>query len=172
MNSQPRQPVGTHRSGVPTGGQYASKTVPTIKQDGLGLNTETPQVWTEHSVKIWGTQTIFTRRVNPDGTVTVTTDCDPPDMMLLTRKGNADYWSGNTWVKHHRDRRLWAADIARRMLEEGHVADDTAAIHAAMSSASSTRYLNTSDRYDRVVPHALTAAVAQIRGSLACFGVL
>ena len=161
---QPRQPAGTRRSGASTGGQYASKTVPTINSD-LGFHIENqPPVCTERKVKIWGLSTTFTRRVNPDGTVTVTTDCDPPDMMLLTRKGNADYWTGNTWVKHHRDRRLWTADITRRMLQEGHVADDTAAIHAAMSAASSPRNLPTRYGYRRVGPHALTTAVAQIRG--------
>ena len=56
--------------------------------------------------------------------MTVTVDCDPPDMMLLARKGDTRYWSANNWSQHYEDRQLWSVDITRRMLEEGFVATD------------------------------------------------
>ena len=85
-------------------------------------------------------------------------------MLLLARKGDADYWSGDNWRKNRKDRRLWSADIARRMLEEGLVKTvdgysrsgaGIATVMTEATSASKTRHWG---------PHLLTGVVAQIRG--------
>ena len=146
MNSQQRVAAGARHSGEPAGGRWASKTVPTIKTGEFGFGDDTPPIgaahdWTEQTVKIWGTRTTFTRTVDSNGKVTVTADCDPPDTLLLARKGDIDYWSDNKWAEHYEDRRIWSAEITRQMLQEGLVAtgyeDDTEGIQAAMSAASS-----------------------------------
>ena len=175
--TQPRQQQGVHRDGEPVGGRWVPKTVPDTTSNDLRFNTDPvgePNDWTERVVKIWGLQTVFTRTVNTDDdgntVVSVATDCDDPSLVLLARKGDADYWSGDTWHKHRKDRRVWSADIACRMLEEGFVATgwgaDSDAIRVAMSAASSPK-----DRIVRFVsgrrrfgPHTLTGVVAQIRG--------
>ena len=84
-------------------------------------------------------------------------------MLLLARKGDGDYWSGINWAKHETDRRVWSADITRRMLQEGSVAtgyaDNTDGIVAAMSAAADPMHGQW-----QTGPHALTGVVAQIRG--------
>ena len=78
----------------------------------------------EHGVFIAGERVVFT--VTGAGTaVTVSTDCDVPSLVLLARKGNPEYWNGDIWFNHTKDRRVWSADIVHRMLEEGHVATGT-----------------------------------------------
>ena len=124
-------------------------------------------------MKLLGLSTTFTRVVAEDGVVTVTTDCDDPTMMMLARKGDGDYWSGDTWVKNRKERRMWAAEITRRMLEEGlistglHRTGGVSATRAAMSAASTTgnrdRLAPAGMKWDGG-PDALTAVVAQIRG--------
>ena len=154
---------------MPAGGRFTNKTVPSLKDDTIGFGADpSPCDWTTHTIKIFGMETTFTRTVDTDGVVSVATDCDPPDMLLLARKGDRGYWSGNTWSKHHKDRRLWSADIARRMLEEGLVATgwepDTEPIRTAMLAASSPRSRTAGTGLSTVVPHALTTIVAQLRG--------
>ena len=97
--------------------------------------------------------------------MSVTADCDDPTTLLLARKGDIGYWSGETWSKHDDDRRIWCSDIACRMLEEGLVAtkpgkysDYREGIAAATQAAGGQEHDYTDD------PHALTAVVAQIRG--------
>ena len=163
--TQPRQPAGTRRGGVSTAGRFATKPKPTITGPDVEFNetvdvVDAPRDWTTRTVELWGTQTTFTRLVDSDGGVTITADCDPPDMMLLTKKADAGYWSGSTWRKDHETRRVWCADIACRMLTEGLVAtEDDTAISAVMDAASSNREPAT-----KYTPHALTGVVAQIRG--------
>ena len=160
------------------GGRWTNKAAPDIQDGDLGFANETVAVvgppcdWDRRTVKLWGTKTTFERSVETDDdgdtVTTVTSDCDPPDMMLLARKGDAAYWSGNTWFKHYEDRRTWTADIAVNMLTEGLVAtgysDGDGGIHAAMTAASSPRSRTAQAGSNRHGPHALTAVVAQIRG--------
>ena len=161
MTSQPRQPAGMRTGGEPTGGRFASKTAPTIKGNDLGFGTEQPAgEHTEHKVKLWDLQTTFTRRITADGTVTVTVDCDDPAILLLARKGDVGYWSGDIWKYRHKDRRVWSAEIVRRMLEEGLVAWDGTepdAVRTTMRAVAGPTKTSTGT-------HALTKAVAQIRG--------
>ena len=145
------------------GGQFASKTVPATADNKVGFNDPAaigpPCGWDERVVKVSGIETTFNRSVE-DGVVTVTVDCDDPAVLLLARKGDAEYWSV-IWHKNNRDRRLWASDITRQMLEEGLVAtDDSDGVHTAATAASSTG----SRRATMRGAHALTAVVAQIRG--------
>ena len=167
MTSQPRHRAGTQTAGVSAGGRFASKPVPTINSD-LGFGVDPPRCgWTERTVKILGSETTFTRTVSEDGSVSVSTDCDDPTMMLLARKGDAGYWSGNTWSKDHRSRRVWSAEICRRMLEEGLVAtslSDGDPVRTAMLAASSPRSRTAGTGLTSIVPNALTIIVAQIRG--------
>ena len=180
MDTQPRQPVGTRQSNVSVAGRWTNKHAPDINEtvQGFGDNTSTmtgpPTDWDTRTVKTGRLRTVFTRTVETDGNgddiVTVTTDCDPPDMLLLARKGDAGYWSGNTWSKNKRDRRVWSADITRQMLEEGLVATKTSdGIQAAMNVASSpavAQVWGPSHDYTsgRDTMNVLSVAVAQIRG--------
>ena len=182
--TQPRLPAGTRHGGVAGGGRYTNKDAPTIKTDSLGFDDTAAGIgpsnnWTELDVVLFcDTKTRFRRTVETDSdgnqVVSVESDCDPADMLLLARKGDADYWSGDNWTKHGHDRRTWAAGIAVDMLSEGLIAtryDDgdaalydtqAAGVHAAMNAAAST-----DDRsgYDtQHVQHVLTRCVAQIRG--------
>ena len=148
------------------GGQYTSKTVPTSKDSAVGFSTGSPCDWTTHTAKLWGLQTTFTRSVENE-IVTVATDCDDPTMMLLARKGDAEYWNGDTWRRDHKTRRLWSADIARRMLEEGLIATKNSdGIRTAMRAASSSSIAQVWHPYreDMDMMHVLTVAVAQLRG--------
>ena len=176
MTMQPRQPAGTHQGDVSVAGRWTNKHAPDINEAVLGFGNDAasamigpPTDWATRTVKVWRLRTTFTRSVE-DETVSVTTDCEPPDMMLLARKGDADYWSGNTWVKHHRDRRLWSADITRQMLQEGLIATKTSdGIQAAMTAASSPAIAQVwAPGHDcpsgQDTMHVLTVAVAQIRG--------
>ena len=167
MNPQPRVPAGTRTSGQPSGGRWASKPVPDI-DNGAGFDSGvlcSAACRTKHTVKLWGLSTTFERSISDNGEVSVTTDCDDPTLLLLARKGDKDYWCGNTWTNNHEDRRTWSADIACRMLDEGLVAttnragdEDGSGIRLVMDFATS----NVSrDSYS--TPHVLTAAVAQIR---------
>ena len=162
MTSQPRQPAGMRTSGEPTGGRFASKTVPDINND-VGFNTGIGDVndWTSRKAKLWGLTTTFTRRINSNGEVTVTTSCDDPAMILLARKGDGEYWSDENWRQHREDRRMWSADIARQMLQDGHVAtgDDDDGITTVMTAATSA-----SKARNRSGKNCLTGLVAQIRG--------
>ena len=159
-------------------GRWASKAAPDINQGDLGFNNTSAAIgpvndWTERVVKIWGLQTKFTRTAgtdtNDNPVVSVTTNCDDPALVLLARKNNGDYWSGNTWFEHRSDRRVWAADLACRMLEEGFVATGggagSNAIRVAMSAAASPqdRIVRNVDG-DRFGPYTLTGVIAQIRG--------
>ena len=123
-----------------------------------------PNGWHQLAVNLWRKQIVFERKVNEDGAVTVTCDCDDPSMMMLARKNDAAYWSNNVWSKHLKDRRLWSADIACRMLTEGLVATGRGVydrgIQEAMEAASSPR----NRRKHKNNVHTLTNAVAQIRG--------
>ena len=175
---QPRHQAGARRSGEPAGGRWATKTVPTIKASSLGFHNTAagigpPNDWTELDVVLFcDTKTRFQRTVetdaNGDQVVSVVSDCDPPDVLLLARKGDAVYWSGDNWTKHGHDRRTWAAGIAVNMLQEGLIATgydqsgyDNVGVPAAMYAAAST-----DDRaYDiHHVQHVLTKCVAQLRG--------
>ena len=172
MNQQPRQQTGTRRNDVSVAGQWASKTPPDINNTQIGFNDDAetgavanPHGWTKHTVTVEGLQTTFERRVGTDcdgnDVVTITTDCDPPEMLLLAKKGDYDYWSGDTWAKDHPNHRLWCADITAGMLREGLVATEDLAgsgPQTAMSAAGHVHYTPT------VGPHGLTAVVAQIRG--------
>ena len=185
--SQPRQPVGTRQGDVPVGGQYTHKTVPTVEPGDVDLGLDEPVVgpvkdWNQRSGKVWGLQTTFERVVETDvdgnDIVTVTTDCEPPDMLLLARKGDASYWSNDfrkkhptdpwsktqPWAQNHKDRRIWCSDITRRMLQEGLVSTTAGryavdGIRAAMHAAGSPKQLS-----KQATPHRLTETVAQIRG--------
>ena len=164
MTTQPRHTAGTRHAGESTGGQYTSKPTPDIKDNDIGFN-DTPVVgppnpWRERTVNLWGLETVFTRSVDDDGVVTVTVDCDDPTMVLLARKGDREYWSGG-WRTSYRDRRIWAADITARMLEEGLVAtwwgDALDGVTEAMSATTDPTQQQTG-------LNALTGTVAQIRG--------
>ena len=164
----PRLKAGTCKDGTAVGGQWTSKTVPAVKEDPFNIAGDTPGTvgdrdeWAERTAELWGLSTTFTRTVNDDGTVTFTCDCDPPDMMLLARRGDEAYWYGDTWANHNEDRRLWCADIAVNMLNEGYVADTASGgaegIETVMTAAGSLH----EDRWE--LPYKLTAVVAQIRG--------
>ena len=178
MTTQPRQPAGSRRGGETVAGQWTSKQAPDIPDsDTLSFNDTVvgvgaPCDWDKHTVKLWGLQTTFKRVAETDdagnAAASVTMGCDPPDMLLLARKGDVDYWGGPRkprWSQNNKDRRLWCADIARRMLQEGHVAtrhgDGVDGIRAAMTAAG------TSEQRERVItanPHLLTEAFAKIRG--------
>ena len=175
--SHPRLPAGAanHRSLI--GGRFTHKPVPDITNSNpVGFNNDGDAVvgpmcdWDQRTVTVRGLQTTFTRTVNKNGMVTVTTDCDPPDMLLLAKKGDASYWCDDVytdqpglWSADPKDRQLWCADIVRRMLEEGLVATrnepDNTGLFKAMVAAGS-RNPQTGDTYT----HALTETVAQIRG--------
>ena len=173
--------AGTRRNGESTGGRFAAKGIPTIKDNELELGTEPapaigpPNNWDQRKVKAWGAQTTFTRTVE-DGVVTVTTNCDDPTLMLLARKGDGDYWlDGVGWAWHdtHKalwpsqrgERRRWCADIARRMLEEGLVAtDNESGTQAAMNAAGSQKRMVKPVSNSTDTSHVLTAVVAQMRG--------
>ena len=156
---------------MPEGGRWASKHVPSIKDNDVGFSNDTlvgsPCGWTSRAIELWGAQTTFTRTVETgdDGTevASVTTDCDDPSVLLLARKDDAGYWSGDTWAEHFDDRRLWSAEICRQMLEEGLVSTGrcggTTGIREAMLNAGSPNRLD-----GHVWAHVLTGVVAQIRG--------
>ena len=150
-----------------------SKTVPDIDNTAVGFNddaaTDTPTNppgWNELTVTVAGIQTTFTRSVETDSdgnsVVSVEADCDDPSMLLLARKGDADYWNGDTWAKDHPNRRLWCADITAAMLRQGLVAADPhwngEGPQTAMFAAGHVHYTST------LGAHGLTAVIAQIRG--------
>ena len=83
-------------------------------------------------------------------------------MLLLARKGDVGYWSGERW-NNNEQRSIWSADICRRMLQEGLVAtgyesgaDGVCAVMAAACSKNRRHWVDG--------PHGLSAVVAQIRG--------
>ena len=166
MTTQPRQ-----RAGSAVGGRWASKQAPDVTNAMVCFNdaaVAAPNDWDRRAVRIWGLQTTFTRTVDSDG-VTVTAGCDSPELVLLAYKGDAEYWSDNRtagrkalWSKNNKDRRIWSADITRRMLEEGHVATgyDTGSdgVYTAMKAACSRQRETCDER------HTFTSALAQIRG--------
>ena len=166
----PRVPVGGRAQGVAAGGRWASKQAPDVEADDIGFTTDPgvstvgePYDWHQRTVNMWGAQTTFERTVG-DEVVTVTTDCDDATLLLLARKGDTEYWSGETWANHDEDRRIWCADIACRMLEEGLVAakdiqtrhdhvkdrDNPEGIAAVMLAAGSQEFDHTDNN-----PHAL-----------------
>ena len=175
MNRRPRHKAGTRAAGVGTGGRFTSKAVPTIDNTTVVDHPAAASVndWTTRTINLWDTSTTFTRTVttNPagDDVVSVTTDCDPPDLVLLATKGDREYWSDHwvsgrraLWSRKDQHRRLWCAEITRRMLEEGLVATglgtNTHGIREAMLAAGSNQ------RRRPTAPHVLTAVVAQLRG--------
>ena len=169
MTTQPRQPKGSRRNSRGVAGQWTSKQAPDVTNEPFGFNATVaePNDWDRRSVKVWGLRTVFTRAVETgaDGekVVSVTTNCDSPDMLLLARKNDVGYWSYAAWSEHDTDRRTWSAEITRRMLQDGHVATGYAAdvlgVCAAMTAASNHRQGNWKHG-----PHVLTGGVAQIRG--------
>ena len=175
MTSQPRLPAGARQHAAAAGGRWTSKPVPHVVDDHVGFNdlVGEPSDWTERFARLSWALVTFTRSVSTDDngnkTVTVTTDCDPPDMVLLARKGDAQYWNGDRWNEDYQTRKLWCADITTEMLREGLV--DTAypdviggdeprlgGIQTAMVAASNCRHR------PRGGVHVLTGAVAQLRG--------
>ena len=152
MTSQPRQPAGARQNGETVAGRWASKTVPDVNDEPLGFNTDTdaaigpPHDWAKRVVRVGNARAVFHRtgQTDTDGNkvTTITTDCDDPTLLLLARKGDVAYWSGDTWKKSYNDRRTWAADIAVNMLREGHVATGydpgDAGIVAVMNTATNT----------------------------------
>ena len=164
MTFQPRHAAGTRRAGVSAGGRFTHKSAPDINND-FGEQFDTvgaPNDWSTRCVELWGLETTFTRTVVDDA-VTVTVDCDDPAMLLLAKKGDADYWSSSKWAANDHHRRIWCADIVARMLEEGLVATDTGSsvegIRTAMKHAGGYERVRDRDPY-----HDLTAVVALLRG--------
>ena len=177
MTTQPRRLLGTRHAGGPVGGRWASKTVPTVEAADVGFNHDTDRglnEWDTNTVEDYlGLWTVFTRTVETnsagDAVVTVATDCDPADMLLLARKGDDNYWSGDNWVNNREDRRIWSADICRRMLEEGLVApDDDATTYHQPTNKGAYHAMQAASNPVRggweTSPHVLTGVVAQIRG--------
>ena len=126
--TQPRQPVGARQGDDTAGGRYTHKTVPNLKPGrDLCFNNDTgvgpPHDWDQRVMRVGNTRATFTRVVETgdegEGVVTITTDCDPPDMLFLARKGDVDYWSAGNWRRRRKDRRTWTADIAVNMLRQG-----------------------------------------------------
>ena len=123
---------------------------PTLRATDIGFGTcgvGAPCDWASRTVELWGIQTTFTREVNADGTVTVTADCDPPDMMLLARKGDRDYWKRDKWTRSPQRRPdVDRGDLHDGCLQEGFVAtgydDNNAGIQTAIWVASSPLRLN------------------------------
>ena len=175
MTVQPRHPAEVRRSNEPVGGRWASKTVPDVDNQQVRFeNTSTvgePHDWRRRVVLVGdvNVRAVFKRTVNTDGNgnkvTTITTDCDPPDMLLLARKGDDEYWNGDVWKDPHSERRTWIADIAVNMLREGLVAtgygrwmpDGLDIVMSAHSDTQNTRR-NVLDG-----PHILTYAIAQLR---------
>ena len=166
--TQPRMPARARQNNTATGGRWSSKTVPTVADEHFELHNDAvgpANDWTRREVRVGNASVGFDRVVETgdDGNqvVTITADCEPADMLLLARKGDEAYWSGDNWRKHHKDRRTWSADIAVNMLHEGLVAtgygDVNTGLAAVMSGIGGTR------RLTRRSPHALTAVVAQMR---------
>ena len=172
MVQQPRQRSGTRRGSEPVGGRWVSKTVPDIDTDLDGFNNTThPAVgpvndWDTCIASVGRSVATFKRSVetDSDGTdvTTITTDCEDPAMVLLARKGDASYWSGNRWTKDHKTRRTWTGDIAVNMLREGLIAThdepDDLGLRTAMNAAASPH------RQAAEGVHGLTRVVAQLRG--------
>ena len=171
-NQQPRLPVGARKDGVASGGRWASKPVPDLTAgDPLGFNQDVdepaspkPFDWDKRVVRVANGNIVFERRVETDDAgndvVTVTSDCDGPELMLLNRKGDIDYWSGDNWRHHTKDRRIWAADIAVNMLRQGLVSTGhgtgVEGLQAVVNKA-------TVGALHGLGPNALTGVVAQIR---------
>ena len=175
QRQQPRQPVGARRNNETVAGQFANKPVPDINNEQLGFNTDTAAVkpcgWDRRVARVGKIRTVFTRTVETDETgsavVSVTADCDGPELLLLTKKGDPSYWNFGVWAKDHETRRAWTADITSVMLREGLV--DTVngtgcdGVQTAMTAAA--RQTRPPDAWPKGWnPHCLTAAVAQIRG--------
>ena len=174
MNTQPRLPAGSRAAGSPAGGQYTTKPVPDINSDPVRFNIDPvrmpePSSWTERTARVrWGRVT-FTRTVDEDGAVTISTGCDPADMLLLTKKGDPRYWNDTNWVNDLSTRKMWCADITAQMLSEGlvdvaytgtegGVENQSGGVSTAMNAVSSNQ------RFIASGPHVLTGMVAPIRG--------
>ena len=171
MTSQPRIPAGARHGDVSAAGRFTHKTVPDVKADDLGFNDDDSGAvgvcndWDRRAVRVGNSRVVFNRVVGTDNdgnTVTaITTDCDPPDMLLLARKGDVDYWSEDNWRKNHNDRKLWCADIAVNMLREGLISTGhETGVDGLRSVVSATNSVNSLPRWGF---HVLTSAVAQIR---------
>ena len=145
--------------------------MPGFDDDQLGFDDDPvgigePHDWDRRDVWHGDVRTTFTRRVVTDTTgeqvAVIDTNCDPPDLVLLARKGDVDYLRDG-WRDHPDEHRLWAAEITRQMLEEGLVATrydgGMDGPHAAMTAA-----VNDDIDPERFGRHALTGVVAQIRG--------
>ena len=170
-------PAGGRPGGVSVGGRWTHKQVPDIEDD-VFFDEPVPMVgerhnWDQLTVHVWGTSTTFTRTVGTNtagnNVVSVNADCDPPGMLMLARKGDGSYWENNRdtgrdmyWTSDVHDRRIWAAGITCRMLEEGFVHVDGTGVDgilAVMQAASTKKRLQTQG-----TPHVLGAVVAQLRG--------
>ena len=179
MTIQPRRPAGTRTADVSEGGRWASKPSAGLQRRRRrfsALRWVRSVTWATRTVEYWGMQTTFTRNVettNGGGkVVTINSDCDDPTVLLLARKGDPQYWNGDTWANRHEDCLVWCVDIACRMLNEGLIAtgydSNDEAIAAAMSAASNPnrtqpyRFVVDEDRL--AATHTLTETVAQIRG--------
>ena len=151
-----------------TGGRFAQKPVPTIETSDLDFNTRDvigpPCDWHTRTVHVNDTDIVFERHPETSGTaVSVTTNCDPPDMLLLHRKNDVDYWSYEKWCAYRDETLLWTVEIARQMLEEGFVAtgydDNDAGIRTVMTTAGGGFFSSLSSSRN-----ALSRVVAHIRG--------
>ena len=173
MSSQPRQPVGARTGEKPAGGRWTHKTIPDIKEADVGFNNG-PAVpggvgpvfdWNERVTSVGDAFVLFERRVETDSegseVTVITSDCEPADMVLLARKGDAAYWNGDVWCNDHQTRRTWSADIALSMFQQGLISTGSNrysdGCHAAVSAAGSPQRT-------RSASHGLIRAVAQIRG--------
>ena len=107
-------------------------------------------------------RTIFTRDINDDGVITVTTDTDDPALWKLARKGDTDYWTHQYW-NDDEGRRMWTADIVARMLEEGLIAVDEYGPGIGMDAAITAMPSHEEDSA-KYGSHAVTATIARIRG--------
>ena len=153
--------------------------MPTVKDNDLNFDAGTatcaigpPTDWSIRTVRVEDSEVVFTRTVSTDPVgnpvVSIESDCDDPAVMLLTKKGDSDYWNGDVWSQDHRTLLLWCADITLQMLREGLIAtdgrwldafkDDSDGIRAAMHAAGRVHYGSTAG------PHGLTGTVAMIRG--------
>ena len=170
MTTQPRQPAGARRGDETVGGRYTSKTVPAVNDSDVGfVDGSELDGWSRITAMIGRRRVTSNRSVETDNNgnevESVTTNCDSPELMLLARKGDRGYWSGDDWRKHP-DRRIWVSDIAVNMLRQGLVAttnpndplDNTNGIKAVVTAATS------GNRNRKLAgTHRFTAIVAQIR---------
>ena len=170
---QPRQPAKTRRGGRTVAGQWNSKQAPDIPDgDTLDFNdtdvrVAVPCVWVQRTVNLWDSSTTFRRVVETDDagntTGSVTTGRDDTVLMLLNRKGDIDYWVEG-WVDNRQERHAWCAEIARQMLQDGHIATYRGRYGPGVEKAMAAAGTPGADRVDPDGLHLLTMSLAKIRG--------